>query len=147
MENFGPIPPKVGEETSYAIHWKISNVSNDISDVKVSAYLPTWARWNNKVFPQEENVSFNERTHEIIWDIGKMKNGTGVLDDPREVVFQISVLPEVNQIKENIPIMTNTILTARDDFTGSNIREEIKQKTTSISEDISIAANGYSVVE
>ena len=32
ISNSGPIPPKVGEETSYAIHWKIFNYSNDIGN-------------------------------------------------------------------------------------------------------------------
>lgn len=147
IENSGPIPPKVGEETSYTIHWKVSNVSNGISDTKVVAYLPTWAKWKGKIFPENEDIKFNERTHEIVWNIGKVKNGTGILNDPKEASFQVSILPEINQLGKEIPIMTKTILTAKDDFTLNDINEEIREKTTNIKEDDSVDSGGYEVVE
>jgi len=147
IENSGSIPPKVGEETSYAIHWKIANVSNDISDVKVNAYLPTWVKWKGKVFPDGKNIEFNKRTHEIVWNVGDLENGTGILNEPREIVFQISILPEVNQIKKDIPIITKTILTAKDNFTLNNIKEEVSTKTTLIREDEEMIPAGYYVIE
>lgn len=147
IDNFGPLPPKVGEETSYAIHWKISNISNDISDTKVVSYLPTWVKWKGKIFPSDSNLKFNERTHEIVWDVGRVGNATGILSEPKEVIFQVSVVPEINQVNKDISIMTNTVLTAKDDFTLNEVEEKISEKSTRILEDTSVESTSYLVVE
>ncbi len=117
IENFGPIPQKVGEETTYTVEWKVANVSNNISDVKVSAFLPTWINWKGLVVPEDKKVSFNERTHEIIWEIGQMQNGKGILNEPEMVKFQIGLVPEVNQVGEVVKLIYETKVTGRDDFT------------------------------
>jgi hypothetical protein len=146
IPNSGPIPPKVGEETSYTIHWKIVNVSNDLSDVKVVSSLPSGVKWNNKFSPNDESISFNERTNEIEWAIGNMKNGVGILEPAREISFQISVTPEVNQAGNELVLLNSSILTAKDIFTGVDIKSEIKEKKNNLSEDAD-AAGKYKVVQ
>ena len=97
--------------------------------------------------PDNEVVQFNERTHEIVWDVGNLNNAVGVLNDPREVIFQVSILPEVNQIKTDIVLMSDTELTAKDKFTLNDIKESLRDKTTRIEEDLSVEDIGYRVVE
>ncbi|MDD5652117.1 MAG: hypothetical protein PHX98_01825 [Candidatus Moranbacteria bacterium] len=147
IENFGPIPPEVGKETSYVIHWKITNVSNDISNVEVKGYLPTWTRWKGKIFPENENISFNERTNEIFWNAGKLKSATGILYDSKEVSFQVSVVPEINQAKREIILVSKAMLNAKDDFTGESISKEIGEKSSRITEDKELDDGGYMVKE
>lgn len=125
IENFGPIPQKIGEETTYTVNWKVSNISNGISDVKVSAFLPTWIVWKNVIFPEGENISFNERTHEVIWNIGKLENGRGILNAPKEVKFKIGLTPEINQIGNPIDLVYETKLTGKDDFTLEGIEKKV----------------------
>ena len=45
LPNSGPLPPRVGQKTTYTIYWQILNSSNDLSNVKVEAYLPSYVRW------------------------------------------------------------------------------------------------------
>ena len=72
IPNSGPIPPKVGEETTYTIHWKVLNVSNDISGATVSAILPTNSQMTGNIFPQDANLKYNERTNAVVWTIGNV---------------------------------------------------------------------------
>lgn len=134
IENSGPVPQKVGEETTYTVSWKVTNVSNDVSDVKVSAYLPTWITWKNVIFPAGESVSFNERTHEVFWNIGKMESGKGLLNEPKEVKFQIGLTPQINQVGEIVDLVNKTVVNGKDDFTDSEIDVEVNKASINLKE-------------
>lgn len=137
IENSGPIPPKVGQETTYAIHWKIFNAMNDLSDAKIEAVIPTGATVTEIKSPAEANLhyTFNERTNNLVWEIGNLEAGTGILSPPREVVFQVKIKPSPNQINSAIGLVGETIFSARDLFTGEEIKFSGQKKTTSLAED------------
>jgi hypothetical protein len=147
IKNSGPIPPQVGEETTYTLHWLITNVSNDISNTQVTAFLPTGVKWKGKTYPNSENINYNERTNEITWQVGRLDNGVGILNSPREVSFQIGITPESNQVKKILTILNVSTLTAKDLFTTKDINVEIKEKNTQLKEDEGIPSSGYMVQE
>lgn len=134
IENHGPIPQKVGEETTYAVSWKITNVSNDISDVVVSAFLPTGVSWKDFIVPKDENITFNQRTNEIIWKIDKLESGTGILSGQRSVKFKIGLTPEINQVRESVSLLYKTKLTGKDDFTGNVVDVVIENSALNLGE-------------
>lgn len=146
IENFGPIPPQVGKETSYTMYWLVTNYFNDISNVELESSLPTGVRWKGKVYPEGENISFNERTNKIKWDIGKVPNGTGVLGPKKEVSFQVSIVPEINSLGQIVELLKPSFLTAKDDFTGNEIRLENEGKNTKLKEDSSLGLKDVTVV-
>jgi hypothetical protein len=127
IANIGPIPPRIGKETTYAIRWKITNVSNDVSDVAVVSSMPSGVRWTGKFYPQQEQLAFDERTNQIVWNIGKIKNAIGVVSPKKEVVFQVSVIPQVNQLDSSIFLLNPATLTGKDLFTGQDIKVETKE--------------------
>jgi uncharacterized repeat protein (TIGR01451 family) len=146
IENSGPIPPKVDQETSYTMHWKIINVSNDISDVKVVSSLPSGLKWLGKISPDTESVNFNERTNQIEWDAGSLKNGVGIFEPLKEISFQISVTPQANEVGNAILLLNPSVLTAKDLYTGSDIKADVGEKNNRLPEDSSIGVN-YKVVQ
>jgi hypothetical protein len=125
IKNYGPSPEKIGEETTYTVSWNMKNFFNDISDVKVYSVLPTWVRWKGVTSPQSENIIFNERTQEIIWNVGNIKNGIGIFGGYRRVKFQIGIVPEVNQGADDLKIKQIIKITGRDNFTLENILIEL----------------------
>ncbi len=130
FENTGPLPPVIGKETQYALTWRVGNYFNNVSDVTVRAFLPTGIRWTGKVYPENEDVSFNERTNEVVWKIGKMPAGTGTIYKNRECSFQVAVTPEVNQFHKSVPLIGESVLSAKDDFTLSNIEVKSPERNT-----------------
>lgn len=146
IANFGPIPPQVGEETSYVIHWQITNVSNNISDVKVVSSLPTGVKWMGKIYPEDAKITYNERTNQIIWEAGKIKNGAGILEPKKEASFQVSVVPQVNQKEQAIRLLSPSFLEAEDLFTGERLKYETKEKTTILPEDPQVSGK-YQVTD
>jgi len=138
ITNSGPVPPKVGQETTYTIHWIASNINNDVSDAKVEATLPTWATTTGETYPEGSNVTYNQRDNSVVWEIGNMSAGTGVLSSPKEVSFQIKIKPSPDQASRLIDILKPSVFKARDAFTGDEISATAEGKTTHLEEDSSI---------
>ncbi|TAK96638.1 DUF11 domain-containing protein [Patescibacteria group bacterium] len=136
IPNSGPLPPRVGQETTYTLHWKVSNLFNKIAGARVVAYLPTGARWTGAFKPEDGQVSFNERTNQVVWEIGDLKNGVGAIRDPKELVFQVGVTPQINQVKTAVEILKPSIFTGTDTFAGQPISIQLRSKTSMLDEDI-----------
>ncbi|MFA7319647.1 MAG: hypothetical protein WC022_03590 [Parcubacteria group bacterium] len=142
ISNSGPIPPIVGQETTYTMHWKVRNVSNDISDAKVSAILPTNATMTGKFFPDDARINYNERTNSIVWDIGKIDAGTGVLNDPLEAAFQIKIKPSVDQFNKEVGLLGISTFSAKDLFTRDDLSVASATKSSSLPEDVPLTKAG-----
>jgi len=121
FDNQGPMPPKVGSETTYTIVLSIGNASNEFTGVKVKAILPSYVRWTGKVFSSTQDISFDEVTGEIIWNIGKMEAGTGISRPAKEISFQISFLPSVDQVGSTPVLVFGIGMEGRDSFTGNSL--------------------------
>lgn len=122
IKNSGPLPPKVNQTTTYTIHWQLTNYSNDLDNVVVKATLPEGMAWpNKKAGAGSATLEYNDRTNELIWNVGKLQAGTGVLLDPYEVVFQLALTPPVTQVGQTVPVINEATLTAKDAFTDSDI--------------------------
>lgn len=148
IENFGPIPPTLNQETAYALHWKVTNVSNDLGNAQVTSFLPTGVKWTGKVYPEEEkgNLVYDERTNQLTWNLGKLKNGVGVTSSHREVSFQVSITPQINQVGKMVVLLDKSIFTGKDLFTNNDLKFEVDKKDTEFNEDPSIGYN-FSVVQ
>lgn len=145
LKNVGPIPLRVGAETTFTIHWKVSSVSNDLSDASVMSSLPSGIRWVGQTYPTGEKLAFDSRTNQLKWDIGDVPAGTGIIAPPREVDFQVGVTPQANQIGE-IPVLVNkSVFSATDTFTNAPVNLEGPQKSTQLYEDNSVGSEGGKV--
>ena len=135
FENTGSMPPKAENETTYTVVWTITNTSNEIKDAKVSATLPSYAKWLSKTDPGIENISFNSINSEVIWDAGDIEAGAGIDSPPREVVFQISFLPSLSQVGQAPIILNESILTGKDGFTSTSVGDTRPSLTTTLKTD------------
>ncbi|MEA3273477.1 MAG: hypothetical protein U9Q72_02705 [Patescibacteria group bacterium] len=148
INNFGPIPPKVGKETSYTIHWKIVNVNNDISEVTVRASLPDYVDWKNNFHPTGvKELTFDERTHEVVWNPGKIPAQTGTQLGAKETVFQVSITPQENQIGQSLTLINKATLTGTDTFTEKIYQLSDEAIDTELKDDISVDYSGGEIVE
>lgn len=143
LPNSGPLPPKVGQETTYTLRFKVTNFLNDISKARVSMLVPTSVRYTGKRSPDSESVSYNERTGQLTWDIGSILGGG---ESSREVALQFSIVPGPNQVGSAAPLLANAVFEAEDVFTKNPIRIERGGKTTALPEDGNIASTAYVVV-
>lgn len=130
--NTGPIPPKVEQETTYTVIWSIVNTSNNLTNAQVRAVLPVYMKWYGSVSPSQENIMYNKNTNEIVWSPGNIPAGTGVEKPPREVAFQLVLTPSLSQMKTAPSLITQTVFTGTDAFTGTSLRQEKLDITTNL---------------
>ncbi len=119
FSNSGPVPPRVGQETTYTVSWSLSNSSNAVAGARVSAALPPYVKWLGTVGPPSERVSYNQEGGEVVWDAGDMSAGVGFGSSPREVSFQVSLLPSVGQAGTAPVVIGSAQASASDRFTGA----------------------------
>ena len=144
--NTGPIPPKVEQETTYTIIWDIVNISNTISNPQVRATIPSYVTWAGAVYPNKENITYNQNTHQITWVPGDIPAGTGVGKPPREVSFQIILTPSISQVG-NIPTLMNHIhFDGIDSFTNESLSQDREDITTKLITDPKATKEMYNVV-
>ncbi|MFZ5559261.1 MAG: hypothetical protein ACOZAL_00485 [Patescibacteria group bacterium] len=136
--NTGPFPPKVDELTTFTVHWQITNGSNDLEDVKVTAILPQGINWSNYYLNKISNsqVYYNERTKEVVWEIEKVPAGTGFILPAYELIFQIGLRPSINQIGQTPTLINETSLEAKDAFTGIILKDFSSEVDTSLPDDL-----------
>lgn len=135
FSNSGPMPPKAGSKTTYTIVWSLGNTSNDFSNIKVRALLPSWINWESQIFPKNENISFNSETGEVVWSINNLQAGAGILWPAKQVSFQISLVPSLSQIGSAPVLVSDIILEGKDIFTGNIINEDAPNLTTILTSD------------
>jgi len=147
FKNTGAIPPKVEKETTYTVVWKLSNTANNISNTRVTSSLPSWVRFVGPISPPSEDLIFNPSTREIIWNVGGVPKGTGIMGGEREVSFQIGFTPSLSQVDSMPTLINNTTLTGHDDFANVEVRVNKTSLSTMLLDDPSFSVSGARVVE
>lgn len=143
LVNSGPIPPKAEQSTTYTVMWTISNSSNSISNAQVRATLPPYVQWSNNTYP-DADITYNPIGGEVVWNVGDIPRGAGVITTKKEMAFQVSITPSLTQVGNVPTIVSEGTFTGVDDFTGSTIRSTVSPVTTNTS-DID-APNGHYII-
>ena len=142
----GAMPPKTGEETTYAILFTVTNTTNTIKGAKLTAHLPAYVR-SLGYLPPYEKISFNKIDGSITWDIGDIESGIGVRGTPPRVsAVNIGLTPSTSQIGQTPVILENIVLTGTDSATGARVSVEASDVTTNIQSDGSFSASNATVV-
>lgn len=147
FKNSGPLPPKVGQETTYTISWSLGGNSNDFSKVKVTTSLPSYVRWLNVISPNNSGLEFDERNNTITWEPGNVLAGTGIITSPKEVFFQIGLTPSLNQIGSSPVLVGETKLEGYDNFIGDSFDIKIPSLNTVLNFDEKFKYGQGKVVE
>ena len=145
--NTGPVPPKVGQETSYTIVWSLSNTANSVSKGVVHSSLPPWIRFVGPISPTNEDLNYNPSTKEITWNIGSIPRGTGITASGRSVSFQVAFTPSLSQANTTPVLINDAVLTGHDDFANVDIKVSKSSLRTQLDNDPLLPPGGGVVVE
>lgn len=134
--NSGPVPPVVGQSTTYTITWQVKNFYNDVKNVKVKAILAPGVTLTSKISPDSEisKFSFDSTSREIVWTVGdSLTAGTGVSNIPPSVSFQVSLTPNTSQMGGSITLVNKPRISGEDQWTSRNIEWQGQAVDTSLS--------------
>ncbi len=143
--NSGPLPPRVGEKTSYTILWEARNFTNDLKNAEVKATLPANVKWENVIFPKDSQVRFNQAAGEVRWFIGNLAAGTGIFVPALTAAFQVSVVPGEADIGKAITLLNESRLSGSDSFIGEDVSEITGPLSTELREDPTTANKDWLV--
>ncbi len=138
FSNSGSLPPVVGSETTYTMRVRIDGSSNDAIGSRAVVALPTGVSFKGKVLPESESTTWNERTHELSWEVGTLLAGS----KNREIAFQVGITPNVSQVGKEATLINQVTFTGKDSFTNDDITVVSPSKTTYFQEDQSVRDNG-----
>ncbi len=119
----GPLPPKVGEESYFTIHWQIINPGNDINGVVIKGKLPTGVSWVDRVNVSPDNPKpvFNPNTQEVEWDLPTVRYGVGLSSPKYDASLSLKIKPSSTQKGVNINLMQNIQFSGTDNFTKQSV--------------------------
>ncbi len=130
----GSLPPKAEQETRYTVNWTLSNSSNSITQAQAKAALPVYVKWVGKSQGTTENISYNETTREVIWNIGTVRPNTG-FDTNREASFVVSLVPSLSQVGSVPQLVKDVYLSGTDSFAGTVVKSTRGPLTTFLPND------------
>lgn len=133
--NNGPIPPRSDQKTAYTIVWTVDNTSNPASNAQVTATLPPYVQWMGSTSPATEDISYDQKTGLVVWNVGAVGSYTVNNSRRKEIDFQVSIQPNVNQVGSVPNLIGDATLTGTDDFTGIRLTSTQSYLTTRFSTD------------
>jgi hypothetical protein len=141
FKNTGPLPPIVDKETTYTIMWSVVNSSNNVNGVVVKAALPSYVRWLGNISSADENIVYNPLGGEIVWNVGDIPAGSGILTKAREVAFQVALTPSISQVGEYPVLISDSSILGSDAFTGTETNSVRKSLNIQLTTDPDLKAD------
>ncbi len=133
----GPMPPQVGTETAFTVHWQLINPGNDMNDAVIRATLPAGITWKNVVSTgaSQPQPVFDRNKSEVVWNLNLLPNGVGVISAKYEVSFQVSITPSLTQRNNTPTIVKIATLSGIDAFTRQQIVVTSRELSTNDTSD------------
>ena len=135
FSNSGPIPPTVGESTTYSIIFSVGNTRGDLVDAKVTANLGQGVSWLGASSFTSEDISYDSSSNTIAWNLGTLLSDTGFSSAPRELAFQISLTPLLGQIGTAPNLITHVVFSGRDTVTSEMVTVDGLSPSTRLTSD------------
>ena len=95
---------------------------------------------------KSEDLTYDNNTNEIVWNVGTIPPGTGITGAGRQVSFQVELTPSLSQVGTSPVIINDATLTGHDDFANVDVRVNKTSLDTGLSNDTGFPFGGDRVV-
>ena len=130
LTSSGPLPPKVGETTSYTLRTRVGTTLNDVSDVRLEMVLPDGVSHTGDTFKTGGDLEFNDRTGQFLWTFPQITGLTGRGSPPHELHVQVAITPGENLRGKIIDLLNKVEVRFTDQFTDQVVTEDLSQFPT-----------------
>lgn len=132
----GPVPPQVGETTSYVIWWNIEASGGALSNIETTTTFPAYV---DGVETGDSALVYDNSTKQIKWTINRL-----ALNEDARVAFTVFVTPTKEQVNKLLVLAQEAVINATDDNTKENVSQNIERLTSDLPNDP--VASGKGVV-
>jgi hypothetical protein len=136
----GPLPPTVGQTTSYRVLWDLTKSVHELMDLSLTATLPAHVSWPSKTAVTAGDIAYDESTRTVTWKLNRLPS------DVSEVIaqFQVDYSPSDSDANRFGDLLGDTHFVATDADLGEQILKSRPALTTDLQNDD--AAKGKGVV-
>ncbi len=127
----GPLPPKVGETTSFKAYWNIGNNLHDLNELSVETTLPEGVEWDDHNRTSVGTITYDEAQRKVVWQIGRLP----ITVFRADAEFNVSFTPKEDDRNRIVVLLPGADVKAVDSKTGSSIEKNGQPKTTKLDDD------------
>ncbi len=128
---FGPLPPRVGQTTSFKIYLTITNNLHELSDTVVTVALPNYVDWNDKNQTTVGNIFYDGQNRVVTWQIGRLP----LTNFKTQAEFNLSITPSESDRNKILVLLPGSSISATDTVTNAKITKTSSAKTTKLEDD------------
>jgi len=137
----GVMPPQVGEDTIYQIHWQINNQLHELEDIEVRASLPPNVTWESDAMTDLGTLEYSHANHEVSWKIAVMPTDIEMIEGS----FYVGVSPKEDNIGKFIKLLSGSSFRAMDSVTEATIQTATYTLDTELPNDAEAEGKGVVV--
>lgn len=126
----GPIPPKVGQKTTYKIYWKVANSMHELEEMRVSGVLPSGAVFSGGK-ADAGTVALDSSLKKVEWTLNRLPTSVHSIS----AEFDMTLTPGKDDVGSSASILEKIIFTAKDKSTGGTITISGGDETTTLPDD------------
>ncbi len=127
----GPLPPKVGETSTYRVYWTLVNTLHDLAALTYSAVLPADVTWTDVKTASVGTVVFDEVTRTVTWSVPDLPRTT----KNAVATFDLSVTPKKTDAGSFFKLLNATAAEAIDAATKERLSRGLDLLTTDLTDD------------
>lgn len=141
----GPIPPQVGQETTYQVYWYLKNGANEVRTVSVASVLPAGVRWVSSTTVSAGTIRYDESSRTVTWTINKLPMYVGTFLPEVQARFALAMTPTDADLGQLLILAEKTDLSATDAFTAKQLQVSRDHVTSDLATDPEAAGQGIVV--
>ena len=130
----GPVPLQAGQTTTLRNFWHLTNTLHNLSSIEISVSLPEYVQVSGAPTASIGNINYDPATHRLVWAISRLDKAAA----EQTAQFDIAITPTDSQRNKLLIIFPKTDISANDEESGSQIRKEIKPRTSKFEDDAMI---------
>ena len=139
----GPLPPMVGQTTSFKVYWTVTNNLHELTDARAVFILPAGVIWDGRHNTNVGNLYYDEVSRQVIWEIGRLPISVYRAD----AEFSISITPSESDRNKLLVLSPGSMISAMDRETMDVINLRINSKTTKLEDDDIAGLNNSGIVQ
>lgn len=132
----GPLPPQVGQTTSYVLMWDIKAKDGAVKDIEIVTTIPEAI---DELQNLSDGMTYDKKTKQLSWKISSLS-----ANEAKSAQFTVVITPSSDQFNKLLVLTKETVVSAIDTNTQASISQKIEKITSDLPSDS--VANGKGVV-
>jgi hypothetical protein len=142
----GPLPPVVGETTTYWAFVPLRNTYNDLENVVVTATVAPRVEWTGETsVTLGQPLRYDASSRTLTWNVGRVTRFTGGAYPDVGLAFGLALTPQVDDAEKRAPLLTDITVRARDSATDTEQVAHAPALTTELMHDTRAQGKGVIV--